>query len=268
MTLARFELRLAMRRGSLAAAAVLFAALAAGATVLGLGSFRQLGLGSVSPAAATLLNLAILFPSAYALVSGSVSLQSDRDGGLLAMLRAARLGGGAIALAKLVSVVVPTWLVIAAGTGAVALVLSGSVALADLGAFAAVVAVSLVVPAAASAVGVLVAAIVHGRQQASTAGIAIWFVLAVGVDLLAIALTPLLRTGTAGVLLVSLVDPLESGRILGLLALGADAQVLGPFGGSLRESLGTPFAVAMLAGAQLAWTAAATAAAARILVRS
>ena len=48
---------------------VLIFALAAGlATLLGLGSYRQLGLGAVGPAAAALVNLAILLPTAQAVL--------------------------------------------------------------------------------------------------------------------------------------------------------------------------------------------------------
>ena len=120
-TLIRFDLGRAARRGSLAAACVLFGLLAAGATALGLASFRQLGLGTVSPAAVVLLNLAILFPSAYALVTGALALQADRDGGLLAMLRAAGLSGLNVTVAKLVATILSSWVVVLAGFGTSAL---------------------------------------------------------------------------------------------------------------------------------------------------
>lgn len=265
--LIRFELGRAGRRGSLPAACVLFGLLAAGATALGLGSFRQLGLGTVSPAAVVLLNLGILFPSAYALMTGALALQADRDGGLLAMLRAAGLSGAGVTVAKLVATIVPSWVVVLSGFGASALVLGGSVGLADLAPFGEVLITALLVSAAAGAIGVLIAAAVRGRQQASTAGLAVWFTLAIGLDLLAIAITPALRIGPTGLLLIVLADPLEGGRVLGLLALGADVQVLGPFGAYLLATFGRTGATMVLILAQLAWIVVPAAIAARTLGR-
>ena len=266
--LIRFELGRAARRGSLPAACVLFGLLAAGATALGLGSFRQLGLGTVSPAAVVVLNLGILFPSAYALMTGALALQADRDGGLLAMLRAAGLSGAGVIVAKLIATIVPAWAIVLSGFGASALVLGGNVGLADLAPFGQVLFTALLVSAAAGAIGVLIAATVRGRQQASTAGLAVWFTLAIGLDLLAIAITPALRIGVAGLLLIVLADPLEGGRVLGLLALGADVQVLGPFGAYLLATYGRPGAAVVLILAQLAWIAVPTAIAAQVLGRA
>ncbi len=267
MSLARFEMRLAARRGSLPAAAALFGALALGVTALGLASFRQLGLGAVSPAAAVLLNLAILFPSAYALAAGAVAMQGDRDGGLLAMLRAAGVGAPAIVTAKLCAVAASAGLVALAGFGAAAVVLAGNVAVADLGAYLLVLATALLAAATASSLGVLLGTLVRGRQQGAIAGLAVWFVLAFGVDLLAIVLVPAFRLGAAGVLVTALADPLEAARVLGLLALGADAQVLGPLGAYLRDTLGIPLSVVLLCAGEIAWALAAAALASRMVAR-
>lgn len=258
LPLVLFELRLAARGRRLPAATALFALLAGAVTVMGLAAFREIGIGAASPAAIALLQLMLLVPTAFALVEGALALQGDREGGFLAMLRAAGVPGSDIAVAKVVAVTLTSWTLVAAGLGTAALVLAGSMSAADLAGYAALVTIALLTTAACAAIGVLVSAYAAARHQAVTAALALWFVLAIGLDLAIFAVAPFVRVGTAGLFVVLAVDPLEAGRVLGLLALGADSSVLGPLGTFLRATLGIGPAAGLLVAADVLWLGFAT----------
>ncbi len=92
-------------RGRWSIIAVLSFALASAVVAwLGLSSFRQLGLGAVGPAAVSFLNLALLLPTAQALLLGALALSGERESGFMAALRARGLGA--------LSVVLATWLAV------------------------------------------------------------------------------------------------------------------------------------------------------------
>ena len=123
MALARFQTRVLLRgRAALVAAGVF--ALAAGLTaVLGLDSFRQVGLGAVGPAAAAIVNLAILLPTAKAILLGALGLSGDRESGFAALLRARGVGAGSLVVATWGAVTAAAWLALGLGFGMASLVL-------------------------------------------------------------------------------------------------------------------------------------------------
>lgn len=267
MTLLGFELRLALRSRWVAGAALMFAVLSAGVTAMGLSTYRVLGLGSGSPAAIALLDLGLLVPTAFALIAGGTSLGADREGGFLAMLRAAGFSAARIVTAKVAAATAASWLILGAGYGASALVLAGNVPASELPAFGAIVAAACAATLSSAAIGVLIAAATRQRHEALVASIAAWFVLAVGLELIVLALGPLTRGGAASLLLLLLVDPLESARALGLLALGLDGELLGSLGAYLASSQGRLGASSVLAAALLLWAAAPGLIAARLIER-
>lgn len=267
MALAAFQARILFRGRSTIVAAAVFAVAAGLATVLGLGSFRQVGLGAVGPAAAAIVNLAILLPTAQAILLGALALTGDRENGFAAMLRARGIGSSGLVLTTWWSVTAAAWLSLGAGFGLAALVIAGSVPLEDLPTFAALFAAMLVVAAAAAAIGVLVGALAATRLQAALGAVAVWFTLAIGVDLLILGLGAFVHFGEAAILGAAVIDPLTSGRLAALLLLDAEGGVLGPTGQYLVSRLGSPGAVLGLVCIVAAWVALPILAAIRITDR-
>ena len=263
----RFELRVALRGRLPAGGALAFGALAAAMTVLGLSTFRTVGLSQVTPSAIAILNVALLVPTAVALVAGAVSVQRDRDGGMLAMLRAAGVGTREIAVGKVASTAAVALALVLAGFAAAALVGAGALTRGDVGAFLGVLAASALAALVAAAIGVLVGTLPVGRSQAAVLAMAAWLVLALGLDLFMLSLGPALRAGVPAMLGLLVLDPFDSARTLGLLALGADAQLLGPTGALLLDGLGAPRASALLGALLLLWSVVCTVAAAAALRR-
>lgn len=266
-SLVTFQAR-AVVRGRWSLVAILgFALAAAVVALLGLGSFRQLGLGAVGPAAVSLLNLALLLPTAQALLLGALALSGERESGFLAALRARGLGDRALIGATWLAVTLSAWLSLLAGFGVVALIVAGSVPVEDLPVFLAVMLVCACCAAVAAAVGVLVGALVTNRLQASLVAVGAWFLLALGLDLLAIGLGVFLSLGEPAILLAVLANPIESARVAALLLLDASGSALGTMGLYLDQTLGHVASLALLLGALLAWLVLPLALAAMVLRR-
>jgi ABC-type transport system involved in multi-copper enzyme maturation permease subunit len=241
-------------RGRWSLVAILgFALASAVVALLGLGSFRQLGLGAVGPAAVSLVNLALLLPTAQALLLGALALSGERESGFLAALRARGLGPVALVTATWLAVTLSAWLSLLAGFGIVAVIVSGSLPPEDLPAFVGILLVCALCAAVAAAVGVLVGAVVTNRLQASLVAVAAWFLLALGLDLMAIGLGVFLSLGEPAILAAVLANPIEAARVTALLLLDASGSALGTMGLYLDETLGRAGSVAVLVGALGAW---------------
>lgn len=266
--LAIFRTGALVRGRSTIVAMVVFAVATGLVTVLGLSSFRQVGLGSVGPAAAALVNLALLLPTAQGVLVGALTMTADRERGFGAMLRARGVRPAALVLTAWLAVTLSTWLSISAGFGVAAIIVAGNVPLDDLVTFTGIFGVALAAAAAATAVGVLIGSFAGTRLQAVLVGLAAWFMLAIGFDLIVIGLAAFLRLGEAAVVGAILVDPLTSARVAALLLLDAQAGVLGPTGAYLLGRLGSDGALLALVGVVLVWTAVPLAIASRGVVDS
>jgi ABC-type transport system involved in multi-copper enzyme maturation permease subunit len=249
-----FESRLALRGRALLVSTLVFALTSALVAGLGIVTFRQLGLRAVTPSAIALLDLTVLVPTLVALVVGASALSAPGDAALRAMLRARGLSAAALSTAKLAAATSASWIIVVAGVGSAALVLVGTASARDLVVLSVVLAASLLACMATASAGLVVGALVRGRAEALLAGVAVWAVLALGVDLALMALAPSLRGASTPLLLAAALDPIEAARLAGLLAIGADAQVLGVTGALLRSSFGAGPSFLMLLGSELAWT--------------
>jgi ABC-type transport system involved in multi-copper enzyme maturation permease subunit len=114
--------------------------------------------------------------------------------------------------------------------------------------------VAVLVLAVTLALGLWIGVSVRTRLKAVGVAVAVWFVLVIGVDLLAIGVLAVLPPGQAGpslsVLLMA--SPIDSARALGLSLFHADV-VAGPTGAALRAVLGKAGAWT-LAAALIGWT--------------
>lgn len=256
IALAGFHFR-TIARGRSSLVAVIGFAMATGiVALLGLDSFRQLGLGAVSPAAVAVLNVALLLPTALGALIGALTVTAGRETGLLAMIRARGLSIAGLIGAAWLAVTGVAWLALVAGFGLAALVVAGNVPLGDMPAFVGLLIVTMAAAATASAVGVLVGTAVRTRLQAALVALAAWFVLAVGLDLVVVGLGVFLRAGEPALLAAVLANPLQAARVLALLLLDASGSVLGPVGAYLLMRFDHLGAVALLAVDLAAWIGA------------
>jgi len=255
--LAVFELRLALRARAPVIGALVFGASAAIIVIAGLSTFRRLGLGTVTPAAMGLVELAVTLPTLVAIAAGAAALHGDGDATFRAMLRAAGARPAWLVLAKLWGVVATATVTVLAGYGAAALALAGSIGAGDLAPFTFLVVTTLLVAVACGSLGLLISALARERTTALLGAIGAWATLAIGIDLVLIGLAPVLPAGGLALAVAAAIDPIEAARVAGLLALGADAHVLGAVGAFVATTLGPGPAVLGLLAVIVAWTAVA-----------
>ena len=242
-------------RGRWSIVAILgFAIAAAMVALLGLGSFRQLGFGAVGPAAVSLLNLALLLPTAQALLLGALALSGERESGFMAALRARGMSSRAAVFATWLAVTLSAWLSLVAGFAVVAIIVAGNVPMADMPVFFTIMLITGASAAVAAAIGVLFGSAVTNRLQASLVAIATWFLLALGLDLVVIGLGVFLSLGEPAILLAVLANPIEAARVSALLLLDASGGALGTMGIYLSENMGHLGSLGLLTAALALWT--------------
>lgn len=265
--LASFELRLALRGRAPLVGAVVFGAAAAVVAFVGVTTFRRLGLGAVTPAAMGLLELSVTLPALVAVVVGAAAFHGDGDAAFRAMLRAAGARPGSLVLGKMWGIAATVAVTVLAGYGAAALALAGTLTVRDLAPFTFLLILALLVAIACGAIGVLISALARERAGALLGAIGIWALFAIGVDLVVIGLAPVLRSDGLVLAAAAVVDPIEAARVAGLLALGADAHVLGAVGTYVETAFGARTAVLAMLGVVVAWTALALLAARAAVTR-
>ena len=252
--LAAWELKGAIRSRWVIGTAIVFAAISLGVTLLGLDALRGLGLSGVGPASAGLVNLGVLLPPLMGLLLGAGSIAGARERGLLAMMVAQPVSRTSLILGLFLGLTAALWITVAAGFGLAALVLAGVAKVSDLAPFGALVVATLAVGTAGLGVGIGLSSVAAGRTQAMAMAVAVWFVLALGMDLALAGLGPAVQLGPQGLLVAVLLNPLEAGRILALLAANPSGAALGPFGTYLIERFGTTGSAELLGSAIVVWT--------------
>jgi Cu-processing system permease protein len=244
---ARAELRGALAGRLVQGFGLLFALLALGIAVAGLGASGQLLVQGFQRTAISLLTLALYLLPLLGLVTGAVAFGAE-DGGTELLLaqpvgRAEVLLGRALGLAgAMIGVSLLGFGVAGAVVGAVA----GSVGLAS---YLFVATGATLVGLAALALGILLGVLLRRRGAAVGAALGAWLVVAVLYDLAAIALLQLVGSGAPGPLLLGLLalNPVDGVRALALVSLGADV-LLGPTGAAMQQLLGGAGGALVLAG--------------------
>lgn len=251
---AGWELRLAVRGRLVMGTAVTFTVVCVLATLLGLRSVSDLGLAGVGPGTGALINLAILFPPLMGMMLGANSLSSARERSLLPLMLVQPLSRLDHVCGVVLGLVGAVWLTIGFGFGASAILLAHVAGTADVSGLLAIVGSALGVGLVSVAIGVAISALAGSRLQALGLSMGLWFLFAFAIDLILAGLAAAVHLGPLGLFVGVLLNPLEAGRILMVLASGADALTLGPFGSYLNNTFGTTAAALAVCASMAAWT--------------
>ncbi len=255
-SLAGWEMRSAIRSRWVVAMSAVFTVACLSVTLFGLRTLRELGLAGAGASADALLNLGMLFPPLIGLLIGAGSVATARDRRTLAMTLSQPLRPVEVLAGWFVGLTGAMWLTVAVGFGAAGVVVGSVIKGSDLATFATVVASTMAVTAAAVAIGIAISALASNRMQALAVVVAMWFALAIGMDLLLVVVVPGLGLGPVALLAAVLANPLEAGRLLAVLVIEPDATALGPFGSYLIGRFGVTGARLLLLSSILGWTAA------------
>jgi ABC-type multidrug transport system ATPase subunit/ABC-type transport system involved in multi-copper enzyme maturation permease subunit len=259
--LVRKELRDAIGNRWLAGYAVLLGVLGLAATATGLGSASGLGLQAFGRTTATLMNMCLLLAPLVAVLMGAASIAGERERGTLDHLLAQPLTRRALLLAKHGGLLAAITGATLAGFLPAGVLIAAAAGPGVIGHYLLFPAIAILAGAAMCGIGLLISVSSRSAAQAQGAAIFAWFCFVLLYDLILIG--SLAVSGLpAGWLAVSLVlNPVDSARILGVLALEPDLYLLGPAGSFLATRLTPAGAALLLAGSLLAWTVAPVAAA-------
>lgn len=254
LALAVFELRSTLRGKMLPAFAVLFAVVAVGLALAGLGGSGQLLVQGFTRTAVSLMTLGYYIMPLLGLLLGSMAFAASSA---MEVIAAQPISASELVVGRALGLLAAIALVVLAGFGGAAALIAANAGLAGAGGFLLVALGSTLAGAAGLAVGILLGVASRSRLGAMGGAIAAWLFAAVVFDLIAIGVLQLVGDGQPGGWLLALLalNPIDGLRAVSLLELGADV-LLGPAGAALERMLGAGRGVALVAGSLVAWICA------------
>jgi Cu-processing system permease protein len=265
LPLCRFELRAALRGRTAPVLAVGLALASVAVALIGLSAGGVLAVQGFARTSVSLLELVVWVVPILALITGAVAGADCHELEFIASLPMRRAG---IVYSRWLASTVTLGAALLVGLGSGGLVIALLAGSADGWRYLRLIGVALLALAATLALGLWIGVAARARLRSVAIAVVVWFVLLIGVDLVAIGALALLPPGQAGWWLTALLmaDPVDSARALGLIIFHADV-VAGPTGAALRSVLGKTGAWA-LTGALIGWTLVPLALAGRRFARS
>jgi Cu-processing system permease protein len=231
----------------------LLGALGLAAAATGIESSSGLGLQAFGRTTATLMNLCLLLAPLVAVLMGAASIAGERERGTLEHLLAQPLSRTRLLLGKHLGLLAALVAATIAGFLPAGVLIVSAAGPGVLGHY-------LIFPAIASLVGVAMAGVgsaisVASRTAVQSQGAAVfaWFGFVLLYDLLLMG--TLAATGLPAPLLGAalVANPVDAGRVLGILALEPDLYLLGPAGAYLTATLSRAGTASLLSVALVAW---------------
>lgn len=255
LALATFELRATLRGKMVPAFAVLFAIVAAGLALAGLGGSGQLLVQGFTRTAVSLMTLGYYIMPLLGLLLGATAFAANAAA--MEAIAAQPVGVAELVLGRGLGLLGAIVLVVLAGFGGALLFIAASAGTAGIGGFLLVALGSVLAGAAGLAVGILLGVVSRSRLGALGGAIAAWLFAAVVFDLIAIGLLQLFGDGQPGRWLLALLalNPIDGLRAVSLVALGADV-LLGPAGAALERMLGGAGGLSFVSASLSLWIAA------------
>ncbi|HSM36013.1 MAG TPA: ABC transporter permease subunit [Longimicrobiales bacterium] len=255
LTVAGRELRAALRGRLIASFGALFALLAVGIALAGLGGSGRVLVQDFTRTAASLLNLSIYLFPLLGLVLGAAAFSGG--GGDLELLVAQPIKRSTVLVGRLLGLLGAVSAVAFAGFGAAGLLVALRVGTAGLGSYALVAGASLLTAATGLGIGALLGILLRGGSAAVGWALAVWLYFAVLFDLALIGALQVLgdaRPGL-GVAAALALNPVDALRAIALVRLDAEL-LLGPAGATLFGVYGRGAGFAVLAVATMVWLVA------------
>ncbi|MEX1187077.1 MAG: ABC transporter permease subunit [Gemmatimonadaceae bacterium] len=260
LALAAFELRSTMRGKMVPTFAAVFAVVAAGLALAGLGGSGQLLVQGFTRTAVSLMTLGYYIMPLLGLLLGAMAFAANSAA--MEAIAAQPVGVAELVLGRALGLLAAIVLVVVAGFGGAMVFIAASAGTAGIGGFLLVALGSVLAGAAGLAVGILLGVVSRSRLGAMGGAIAAWLFAAVVFDLIAIGVLQLVGDGQPGRWLLALLglNPIDGLRAVSLVELGADV-LLGPAGAALERMLGGAAGLSFVAVSLTLWIAVPLAAA-------
>ncbi len=260
-TIAEKEVRDAVRSRWLLTYGAAFAVLALGLSYLGERNLGSLGFENFSRTTASLINLCLLLAPLIALSLGAGSIAGEKERGNLTYLLAQPLERWELLLGKFAGLFLSISIATIAGFGVAGLVIAFYATSLDVTTYLLLVGLVLSLVAAMTGLGMIASVVSTSRVQALGIALMVWFIAVLFFDLILIGLVSSASLEGRTLLFGVLLNPVEIVRVLAIINLEPDLEVLGPFGTYLLEEFGTGTATAILVSALAVWIVAPVAAA-------
>lgn len=255
------ELRDAVRSRWLVGYAAAFAVVALAMSQLQGGDIGSQGFNRTT---AGLINLCILLVPLLSLVLGAAAIAGERERGTLATLLSQPISAAELLAGKYVGLTIAVWSAIALGFGAAGFLVALFEPITDLKHYLLFVLLSGGLASATLSIGMLISVIADSRVKALSGAVLAWFLLVLVYDLGAIGLALWISSSGRTLLAVALGNPVEATRLLAVLSVEPDLQILGPLGSYMIDRLGTTTSAVLLLLSLAAWSVAPLAIAVRI----
>lgn len=252
LTIARKELRDAVRNKWFWLYAIAFAGLAGVLTTLALPSARVAGYGAFGRSASSLVALVQLIVPLMGLTLGAQALAGQHERGTIRFLMSHSISRSEAFLGIYLGLVAALSATIAAGFGAAGVLTVMRGGAADAGSFARIAILSWVLAAAMLGIGLLVSAFTNRTGVASGSALFVWLALVFLGDL-GIMGTALATSLPVEALFFSAVaNPVEAFRLATLASFEGSLDVLGPAGTYAVDQFGSRLD-ALLIGVLVFW---------------
>lgn len=210
---------------------------------------------------ASIINLCILLVPLLALVLGAGSIAGERDRGTMTTLLSQPLSPVELLVGKYLGLTLAVWMAVALGFGAAGMLLALVSPVTDFAHYLLFIVLSAALASAMLSIGMLISVLSDGRAKALAIAVLAWFGFVLFYDLAAMGVALTLTSSGESLVLAAIGNPVESVRILAILSLEPDLNVLGPLGAYLQTQFGTAGSSVLLSLAVLLWAVAPLAAA-------
>lgn len=252
---ARGQFREAVQGWWVGVYAVAFAALALGLAVAGARGAGALGFMGFNRTSASLLNACLLLVPLVALALGASAISGERERGTLQVTLAQPVARWEVLAGTFLGLLAALALATAVGFGAAGFVIALLAPVIDPGRYLTLLLLVVALAGVMLAIGLWLSVVCGSRMRALGAALAVWFVLVLFFDLGVIGVTLSGALGGRGLAAALLLNPVDVTRVLAVLRLSPDLEVLGPAGAYLTDTLGTGGTAAVLTLALAAWLA-------------
>ena len=203
---------------------------------------------------AAMISLCMLLVPLLSLALGAASIAGERERGTLATLLAQPITPAELLIGKYVGLTIAVWLAIALGFGSGGLLIALVNPMTDVGHYLVFMALAGGLASATLSVGIFISVVSETRLKALSLAILAWFGFVFAYDLGAIAVILSISSSGETLLAAILGNPVENVRVLAIMSLEPDMEVLGPFGSYMADRFGVAVSALVLLGALAAWT--------------
>lgn len=255
-TIANKEVRDAARSRWLLFYGVAFAILALGLAYLGERNLGSVGFENFSRTTASLINLCLLLVPLIALSLGAGSIAGEHERGTLSYLLSQPLERWELVTGKFVGLVLSISIATIAGFGIAGVFIAFFASTMEASTYLWLLGLMLVLGAVMTGIGIVASVVCDSRVQALSAALLFWFVAVLFFDLVLIGMITNASLGGRSLLAGLLFNPVEIVRVLAIIHLEPDLEVLGPFGSYVVDDFGKGQATVVLLTALSVWMVA------------